>query len=187
MSKTMHSWSFLAEISLMRDVLDVLHHLSLYLQRRDASIIDAKEQLDNAIRLLEGLKSVNGMSLSELSTELEVNDSFHGLHVTHSHNEVENFMQMRKQFIQALIDNTISRFPAKEMLEAGAVLSPKTWPDNDDEKLFFGDKDVLRLAEIFRINKPQAVAEFRLFKNNSKHMGPTLSAFTRLTLKKQII
>ena len=95
--------------------------------------------------------------------------------MTHTDNEVENFSKMRKQFIQALRDNTLSRFPAKEMLEAGAVLSPNSWPESEEEKLFFGEKEVLRLAEIFHIDKREAVAEFRIYKNNSKNIGSTLS------------
>ena len=61
------------------------------------------------------------------------------------------------------------------MLEAGAVLSPNSWPESEEEKLFFGEKQVLRLAEIFHIDKREAVAEFRIYKNNSKNIGSTLS------------
>jgi hypothetical protein len=59
------------------------------------------------------LKNIDGMSILELRNELETTGSFHGLQVTHTDNEVENFSKMRKQFIQALRDNTLSRFPAK--------------------------------------------------------------------------
>ena len=100
MAKALQSWSFVIEIAFIRDVLDVLHNLSLYLQRRDASVIDAKSHVDTAMRMLAGLKSVDGLSMMEVNTELGQNSScFHGLNITHTENDRECFTQMRMQFI----------------------------------------------------------------------------------------
>jgi len=57
---------------------------------------------------------------------------------------------MRKQFVQAIIDNVNSRFPDRQLLYAGAVLSPSSWPEEDNELALYGDREVLQLASICR-------------------------------------
>jgi len=47
MAKKMQGWSFLVEVALMRDILDALKTLSLFLQCRSASAADAKQRLDS--------------------------------------------------------------------------------------------------------------------------------------------
>jgi hypothetical protein len=183
MSKKLHSWSFISEIALMRDVLSILRDLSLYLQRRDASFIDAKAHLDSATQMLKSLKAVDGLSMAQVKSDLDSNGAYHGLVITHTEDEQHSFAQLRGQFIQALLDNLSSRFPAKEMLDAGAALNPASWPDNEDEKIFFGDKEVMKLAEVCHIDKREAVSDFRLYKNNIKLVNSALSSlFQRVKL-----
>ena len=99
------------------------------------------------------------------------------INVAHTKHECERFVQMSLQFIQDLLDNLSSRFPDKEILEAGAVLNPNSWPANDDERLLFGDREVLRLAEICHVDKCASVADFRLYNNyNQRQIGQWLSS-----------
>jgi hypothetical protein len=49
--------------------------------------------------------------------------------------------------LQALVDNISSRFPDGDLLSAGAVLDHSTWPDNDEEKILYGDQEVVLLAK----------------------------------------
>ena len=70
MIKRMSSFSFIAEVALMRDALDVLHGLSLYLQKRSASIIDAKDRLDTDLRSLAALKTVDGITLKAVKKHI---------------------------------------------------------------------------------------------------------------------
>lgn len=180
MAKALQSWSFVIEIAFIRDVLDVLHNLSLYLQRRDASVIDAKSHVDTAMRMLAGLKSVDGLSMMEVNTELGQNNScFHGLNITHTENERECFTQMRMQFIEALLENVSSRFPSQQMMDMGACLNPTSFPENEDDRIFFGDKEVAHLAEVCHVDKSEAVAEFRIYKNNPRSVGHTLASLLK--------
>jgi len=67
---------------------------------------------------------------------------------------------MRGQFIQALLDSLTSRFPAQTMQDAGAALHPDSCPDNEDDILFFGDKEIMKLSEMCHIDKRQAASYF---------------------------
>jgi len=62
-------------------------------------------------------------------------------------NVFQQFDRSRKKFVQALVDNMESRFPNEEMMMAATVLDPSTWPTNDDEKVLYGDREVVTLAK----------------------------------------
>ena len=83
---------------------------------------------------------------------------------------------MRKQFVQAIIDNVNSRFPDRQLLYAGAVLSPSSWPEEDNELALYGDREVLQLASICRIDARQALYDFRQYKCNTNRIDAALSA-----------
>ena len=110
MSKKLHSWTFLAELALMKDILSVLKDLSLYLQSRSASILDVAGRLDTAVRTLTAMKSVDGIALSDLNSQIAADGSYCGISVGQSNSEVQSFTKMRCQFIQALVDNIFARF-----------------------------------------------------------------------------
>jgi len=40
---------------------------------------------------------------------------------------------MRRQFLQAVVDNMTVRFPDQQLLAAGAVLSQPTWLTDEDQ------------------------------------------------------
>ena len=67
MAKKVQSQDFLLEIALMRDTLGILHNLSLYRQKRDASIVTANENTRTALRMLNALKLC--MSLTEATAQ----------------------------------------------------------------------------------------------------------------------
>ena len=58
---------------------------------------------------------------------------------------------MRSQFLQALIDNLGWRFPHGELLEAGGILNPVSWPAEDDQKAVFDDQHVCDLHKSARL------------------------------------
>jgi len=64
MSKKISSFEFVSQLALIRDILDVLHGLSLYLQKRDASILDAGDRFQTAMKTLKALKTCNGLSVA---------------------------------------------------------------------------------------------------------------------------
>ena len=59
----------------------------------------------------------------------------------------QNFAMARKKFLQALVDNISTRFPEDDLLSAGAVLDHSTWPEDDETKMLYGDKEVVTLAK----------------------------------------
>jgi len=51
------------------------------------------------------------------------------------------------------------------VIDAGAVLSTSSWPDDKTERALFGDKEVVRLATLCHLDSAKAVEEFREYKN----------------------
>jgi len=174
MVKRMKSFSFVAEVALMRDVLHVLHGLSLYLQKRSASIIDSKDRFDTDLRSLKALKTVDGITLRDVMKQLNESGKFKEILITRTDHDEESFTQMRLQFIQALVDNLKSRFPEQNLLEAGACLSPTSWPKDEDQRALFGDEHVLTLAKLCHVNSRSALEDFRQYKNNTQRVGKSL-------------
>lgn len=183
MIKRMSSFSFVTEVALMRDVLDVLHGLSLYLQKRSASIIDSKDRFDTDLRSLAALKTVDGITLTAVKKQLRESGKFEGISITRTDHDEDSFKQMRLQFIQALVDNLKSRFPEQNLLEAGACLSPTSWPKDEDQRALFGDEHVINLAKLCNVDRRSALDDFRLYKNNTQRVGKTLeSLIQRISL-----
>jgi len=67
--------------------------------------------------------------------------------------DATSFDVMKRQFLQADVDNMKVRFPDQQLLAAGVVLSPFTWPSDEDQLVVYGDT-------------VQAVDQFRIFKIN---------------------
>jgi len=66
---------------------------------------------------------------------------------------------MRRQFLQAVVDNMEVRFPDQQLLAAdGAVLSLFTWPTNEDQLAVYGGSDVIKLARLVQVDTVQLQA-----------------------------
>jgi len=63
-----------------------------------------------------------------------------------------SFDVMRRQFLQAVVDNMKVRFPDQQLLTTGAVLSLSTWPSNEVELAVYGDGDVIELARLLQVD-----------------------------------
>jgi len=175
MCKKLHSWTFLAELALIKDILSVLKDLSLYLQSRSAAIFDVAGRLDTAGRTLTAMKSVDGLALSALNNQIAADGCYCGISVSRSSNDVQTFMQMRCQFIQDLVDNIIARFPDQQLQEAGAVLNLVSGPDDEVERALFGDRQVTHLAQLCGVDSRESLDDFRQYKNNTKVIGQALT------------
>jgi hypothetical protein len=149
--------------------------LSLFLQQRNASILNARAHIQIAVKSLTALKETNGMSLSQLTSEYENDGTVLGMKIAApTESEKTLFSNMKAQFLQGLVDNMHSRFPDDDLLVAGAVLDPDAWPEDEIKKAFFGDQEVLRLAQLCGLSGAHVVAEFRHYKQNVKKVGPVL-------------
>lgn len=66
--KKLLNWQFVAELLLLVDCLEVLWHLSSYLQSRSASLIDVHHKLTVALKTLSAMKNASGLHLCQLFT-----------------------------------------------------------------------------------------------------------------------
>ena len=64
---------------------------------------------------------------------------------------MQTFDRSRKKFIQALLDNLAARFPDDRLLKSAAVLDITNWPQNDDERVLFGDSEVAFLSTTLNV------------------------------------
>jgi hypothetical protein len=175
MVRKMQSWAFVFELALLRDALEILQQLSLFLQRRDATICNVRDRLQTALNLLIALKTTNGLSLSQITSEYDKDGTVRGLPIEMpTEQQKTRFPHMRCQFLQGLVDHLRTRFPEEDLLQAGAALDPDTWPVDELQKAFFGDREVIRLAEICQIITTVVLDEFRQYKNNVRKIGPAL-------------
>ena len=57
--------------------------------------------------MLTAMKSVDGLVLSEFNSKVDADGYYCGISVSRTSSDVSTFMQMRLQFIQALVDNIV--------------------------------------------------------------------------------
>jgi len=112
------------------------------------------------------------LSLLAFKNEVDVTESYCGFHV--SITNAPRCSMLRRQYLQAVVNNMIVRFPDEQLVAAGAVLSLSTWPSNEYELSFIGDSDVIKLASLFPV-VDQAVDQYRMFKINRCNVGHVLS------------
>jgi len=75
------------------------------LQKRDASILDAGDRFQTAMKTLKALKACNGLSVAAVLSGIDCNGEFCGMKIVKSNGCEEAFTQLRTKFIQAIIDN----------------------------------------------------------------------------------
>ena len=115
-----------------------------------------KSRLDTTFQMLTSFKTVDGLSLSAFNNEVDATGSYCGFHVSRTKADATSFDVMRRQFLQAVVDNMKVRFPDQQLLAAGAVLSPSTWPSDEDQLAVYGDSDVIKLARLLQVDTLQA-------------------------------
>ena len=85
-----------------------------------------------------------------------------------------------------MVDNLKARFPHDKFLDAGAYLSPSSWPDDENQRALFGDQQVVNLTKLCHVNAIEALTEFREYENIIPYIcriGKTLQAlFHRVCL-----
>ncbi len=81
------TWSLVAELLLLSDTLEVLWHLSAYLQSRSASVIDANLKVTTALKTLTAMKEHSGPQLRQFLNEKM--DTYKGVLLTRTENDVE--------------------------------------------------------------------------------------------------
>ena len=82
-----------------------------------------------------------------------------------------DFAILCKHFYQSLSDNINGRFSEASLLSQAKVLCPSVWPEEEVERMLFGDKEVCKMAKLFGLDVATALVEFREHKVNVKSVG----------------
>jgi len=169
------SWQFLTELAMVKDALRLLQELSLYLQRERASAVDALYRVEALTKTFLAYKSQSGQTLQKFLSGFNETKTFKGTPVPEpTEKQMSDFDTLCKRFYQSLADNVSSRFSEAGLLAMAKVLCPSVWPDDETDKMLYGDKELASLAKLLGLNVPAALADFREHKINTKRVGKTL-------------
>lgn len=159
-------WFFVSELAIVHDALDVLRSLSLFLQKRQASVMAAEAQVQNTVKTLKAMKQGDGVSSLEVADELCDNKTFHGVLIADpSDADRQRFATFKARFFQALVDNLSARFSsAGTVLHNVKVLQKANWPEAEEERILFGDRELLELAKLVKMDSSLSSAVVRQFR-----------------------
>ncbi|KAK1896134.1 Ribose-phosphate pyrophosphokinase [Dissostichus eleginoides] len=116
----------------MKDVLHELQSLSLKLQKRDTSLVDASRHIHQTIEVLSATNNKDG------KTELKVkagitSGQFKGVDIRETQPKVK-----KSQFYQSIIDNLTRRLPDSELVTMLKPMDQHFWPKERTELVLFG-------------------------------------------------
>lgn len=168
--KHLTSTGFLTDLATMKDVLRELQSLSLKLQKRDTSLVDASRYIHQTIEVLSATKDNDG------KTELKVkagitSGQFKGV-IRETQPKVK-----KSQFYQSIIDNLTRRLPDSELVTMLKPMDQHFWPKERTELVLFGEREVGKFAKLLGESATEAVSEFRDWKlqqQGKEHQGKTL-------------
>jgi hypothetical protein len=157
--------TFVKDLALLKDVLREISSLSLQLQKRDISVVDAMSATDMTVKILHALKNHDGKSQQKANVFLNQDiPEFKGVVLKPGKGGIN-----KQQFVQAIVDSMKQRFTeqSRDLVKDLAVLDSKQWPD-DDSRLLFGDATVVRLCKKFNLPAKAVVQQFRNVKDGNQ-------------------
>ena len=77
---------------------------------------------------------------------------------------------------------TFDLIPLTRIQEAGAVLNPVPWPDDEVERALFGDRQVTQIAQLHVVDSRESLDDLRQYKNNTKVIGQALAVLKQRAL-----
>ncbi|KAL2096749.1 hypothetical protein ACEWY4_005956 [Coilia grayii] len=166
--KHLTSTGFLSDLAVMKDILRELQGLSLRLQRRDTSLVDASRQIHQSIEVLTAMKDAVGKTESKIQA---------GITTGQLKNVVLRETQPkinRGQFYQSIIDSLQKRLPDSELVAMLKPLDVHFWPTDRSDLVLFGDGQVGRFAKLIGESATQAIGEYRDWKLQGSAHGQTL-------------
>jgi len=91
---------------MLKDALSLrcLKQLSLYLQSRKETVIDAQTHVDDVTGKLQALKSENSKTLGKFLASFESDKHYNNVEIVKKEGDEEQFKTRRGQFHQALHD-----------------------------------------------------------------------------------
>jgi len=158
LAKKLQLWSFIAEACMLKDALRCLKQLSLYLQSRKATVIDAQTHVDDVKGKLLALKSENGKTLGKFLASFESDKHYHNVEIVKKEGDEEQFKTRRGQFYQALHDNIQQRFACNDLLQTARCLGRSSWPADPVKKALYGKFHVASVSKSLGFS-PDATAD----------------------------
>ncbi|XP_051502617.1 E3 SUMO-protein ligase KIAA1586-like [Myxocyprinus asiaticus] len=159
---------FVKDLATIKDVLREIQSLSLKLQSRSTSLMDATWEINMTIEVLKAMKTTRGTSVEKVEEGLNKAD-FKGVPL---HFSKENINQL--QFLQAIIDSLTSRMPDPELTKILAPLDPLSRPKNRESLVLFGEKEIHDFAKKLGVPSREAVEDIRFWKLNNNQNGKIL-------------
>ncbi|KAJ4926412.1 hypothetical protein JOQ06_008586 [Pogonophryne albipinna] len=154
--KHLTSTGFLTDLATMKDVLRELQSLSLKLQKRDTSLVDASRYIHQTIEVLSATKDNDG--ITELKVKAGITSGqFKGVDIRETQPKVK-----KSQFDQSIIDNLSRRLPDSELVTMLKPMDQHFWPKERTELVLFGEREVGKFAKL--LGESATEAEFRDWK-----------------------
>ena len=109
-SEMLKKWFFVTEATMIHVALDVIRNLSLYLQKRDASVLTANAEVQNAIKTLRATKEGYGICSKEFILEYSTKCCFKDIEFPKpTQADEKKFHNLKLKFFQSLVDNISHR------------------------------------------------------------------------------
>lgn len=120
----------------MNDVLHVLQGLSLKLQRRDTSLVDASPFIHQTVEVLSAMKDWGRKTEIKVKTAI-TRGQLKGVVLTEAQPKIK-----KKQFNQAIVDNLTKRLPDSDLVTMLKTMDQHFWPKARTELVLFGEREV---------------------------------------------
>ncbi|KAK0133231.1 E3 SUMO-protein ligase KIAA1586 [Merluccius polli] len=173
--KHLTSTGFVSDLAVMKDVLRELQGLSLRLQRRETSLVDASRHIHQTIEVLAAMKEIGGKTESKIQASI-TSGQLKNVVLRETQPKIN-----KGQFYQSIIDNLKKRLPDSELVAMLKPLNAHFWPSDRSELVLFGEHEVGKFAKLLGEPATEAVNEYRDWKLQGSQ------SFQGKTLKKLII
>ena len=183
-------WFFVAELATVHDALETLRSLSLFLQKRQISVPTADAHIQSTTKTLAAMKDGNGVSLLEFSEVFDRSGTFHDVLLsTPSDADRQRFATFKAKFFQGLVDNLSGRLScADPVLQNAKVLQKANWPEAEDSRILFGDREIIELMKLLKMDSrhtSSVVHQFRMLKDG--HESENESEFAELNRRLTVL
>ncbi|XP_078509084.1 E3 SUMO-protein ligase KIAA1586-like [Lissotriton helveticus] len=174
LGRRLSSIQFVANLGLMYDALQELSELSLELQKRDSTIIDAHRAICRQIAVFEAMVDRQGKHFSQCKKAMEEN-IFQGV-MLHKGKTTDKIIE-QGQFFRSLAENLRNRLLStggtnsadkkadyETLINEVKVLYKQYWPD--ELPVLYGESDIESLCKRFNIASRETIRAYREYKES---------------------
>ena len=177
------SWTTVAELCFVKDVLFPLKQFSLYCQEENSSVMECFARISTMINTISALGEGMGIALSQFhdaqSQHHESGFLFKEIAIScptaAAKKAFDKFKMSTATQLKQLLEERLNS--VMQIFEAATVLSTHYLPQNNPERILFGDTEILFLANLVKIpteNLNNLIEEYRMWKNGHPAIGELL-------------